>query len=321
MVVRSAPPVPLPELPVPATGDILARRCFRAMNTSIEITLADWRCGHLLDRAETVFHQVEDRFSRFRADSELSRFNNRSAIEFEASPAFIALLSRALEFHRLTDGMFDPAILPVLEAAGYDRSFELIDHAERGEAISHTDASSIGDVHIDDTGGTVAAPKGLRLDFGGIGKGYAVDLAARVLAPARHFMINAGGDIVASGDGPTREGWDVGVADPRDTSKNIEVVRVRDAAIATSSVAKRRWRRDGKWNTHIIDPRTRVSLESGVVTATVIAPTATEADVFAKTALLLGVDDGCAWVEQHAASALFVEAARGVVRTPSWPLA
>ena len=304
----------LRERPALPAGDLLARRCFRAMNTNVAITLADWRYGHLLDRAERVFHEVEARFSRFREDSEISRFNRRDEDVFHASAAFMRLLAIALEFHERTNGVFEPAILPALEAAGYDRSFEMVADDDSARVVHRANVATIGDARIDRAACCVRGPADLRLDFGGIGKGYAVDLAAGVLSPARHFMINAGGDILASGRGPEGDGWDVGIADPADESQNVEIVRLRDAAIATSSIAKRRWRRGGRWQSHIIDPHTGEPVDNGLVAATAIAESATEADVFAKTALLLGPG-------ARSEPALFIDVDGRVIRSAAWEAA
>lgn len=300
-------------------GGLVGRRRFRAMNTDIEIVAVDWRQSALLASAAQIFVDIEARFSRFRADSELSAFNDRAGEEVSISPQLLQIIERARYFNRLTGGVFDPAILPDLEAAGYDRSFELVAPTAAAPAARpvarHT---SFADVRIDRQQRTLTAPRDVRIDLGGIGKGHAVDAAAHTLTPARDFMINAGGDIFASGNA-SDGGWPVAVADPADEQRDLDVVILRDEAIATSTTARRRWQRGDAWHTHIIDPRTRLSVENNVVSVSVIAPTATEADVFAKTALLMGAGDGSRFLEKRNTSGLFVLSDGAVHRTAGWP--
>ena len=302
-------------------GGIVGERKFRAMNTAVRIIAVDWRQTAMLADAECVFHDVEARFSRFRDDSELTAFNTRVDDCVGISSQMLQLLDLAIFFHGRTNGMFDPAVLPALEAAGYDRSFERVSRESmetRAPQSVQQHVMSIAQVQLDRRNGTVTAPAGLRIDFGGIGKGYAVDVASQRLSATHDFLVDAGGDIFASGNGPGGDGWPIGVADPA-SGADIDVVVLRDQAIATSTTAARRWKRGDTWHSHIIDPRTGQSTGSAVVSASVIAGTATEADVYAKCALMLGPGDGSRFLEAQRARGLFVLDDGSVMRTAGWP--
>jgi thiamine biosynthesis lipoprotein len=316
----SRPRDDLQSLPV-QWGGIVGERRFRAMNTDIRIVAVDWRRAEVLGDAEDVFHEVEARFSRFQPDSELSAFNTRSEARIKVSTRMMQLVDLALYFSKRTHGMFEPAVLPALEAAGYDRSFERVIRDDP-DAPAARDAGacgfSIAQVRLDRRDGTLTAPIGLRIDFGGIGKGYAVDIASERLSGTRDFLIDAGGDIFASGNGPDGNSWRIGIADPANDA-DLDIVVLRDQAIATSTTAKRRWKRGGRWHSHIIDPRTGASTGSEVVSASVIAETATEADVYAKCALMLGPDEGRRFLETNGAQGLLVLDNGSVVRTAGWP--
>ncbi len=290
------------------------------MNTDIEVIAIDWRQSALLTAAEQVFHDMEARFSRFRPDSELTQFNTAAGSEVTVSPQLLQLLDLATYYNRETGRIFEPAILPQLEAAGYDRSFEYVprcgDATPRQAPPGHT---SIADLRIDYKRRTIVAPLETRVDLGGIGKGCAVDAAAATLAPARDFLVNAGGDIFAAGNGPDGIGWPVAVSDPEDDDRDLDLVILYDQAIATSTTARRRWQRGHIWQSHIIDPRTGRSTRNNVVSVSVIAATATEADVFAKTALILGVEDGSRFLEKHHTRGLFVLSDGAIHRTVRWP--
>jgi len=306
--------------PAVSPADLLGCHAFSAMNTRILLFSRAWESGELLCEAEQVFHGVEERFSRFRPSSELSHLNAMSGRSVTVSLEMFDLLHLCRRFHLLSGGLFDPAILPALESAGYDRSFELVAADTRaGPRNPPTGSGSIADLALDRGQMTVQAPPAVRLDLGGIGKGYAVNRAARALAPLGDFLVDAGGDIFASGHGPDGDGWVVAVANPLNEDENLDVVRLRGEALATSTVARRRWQRDGRWLHHLIDPRTGEPALSDSLSVSVIAPSAVEADVFAKVALLLGSEEGKRFIDAQGAHALFVGSDGSCQATTGWP--
>jgi thiamine biosynthesis lipoprotein len=288
------------------------------MNTDVLVLAHAGERAELLDAASSAFHEIEARFSRFRPESELSRFNARASDSVSVSQQMQRLIELSQFFHRRTGGLFEPAVLPQLEDAGYDRSFELVARDDMEMSTRVIERSSIASVRIDGDNGECVAPAGLRIDFGGIGKGFAVDTASRRLAPARDFLVDAGGDVFASGDAPGGDGWRVGVWDPFG-GPDIDVVTLHDQAIATSTTLKRRWRRGERWLHHIIDPRTGAPARSPIVSASVIAATTTEADVYAKCALMLDADAAREFIEEQGAEGLFVLEDGSVALTAGWP--
>ena len=297
---------------------VLAQHAFRAMNTDVRLFSMDAGARPRLLEVERQFAAFEARFSRFRPDSELSRLNGRASDDVEVSAEMRDIARAAMALHRRTGGVFDPAVLPALERAGYDRSFEQV----RPEGAAAPGASvpgvTFGDVELSADGRRMRLPRGMRLDFGGIGKGYAVDAAAKALDGVGSFLIDAGGDIIARGAGPDGDGWVVAVADPAG-GDDMDVVRLRNAALATSTTARRRWRRGGRTMHHLVDPATGAPAASGLLSVSVIARSATEADVFAKTALILGDERAQAFLAREGAEALLVRDGGSLVVTPGWP--
>ncbi len=290
------------------------------MNTNVQLFVKDGYRTHLLIQAEEVFHAVEARFSRFLPESELSVLNAASGSRVAVSEEMFALLSRAAELNRITQSVFDPAVLPQLEAAGYDRSFEQVPPESPDSVATRTLARhSIAELQFNACDRTVTAPPGLRMDLGGIGKGYAVDQAAAVLAPAGDFLIDAGGDIFASGCGPDASGWIVSVTDPQRPMWDAAVLCLANVALATSTTAVRRWQRAGRWQNHLIDPRTGSPAASGVASVSVIATSTVEAEVFAKTALILGLDAGPSFLHAHGSPGLFLKDSGEHHPTHDWP--
>jgi thiamine biosynthesis lipoprotein len=145
------------------------------------------------------------------------------------------------------------------------------------------------------------------LDLGGIAKGWTVDLAVSRLSAFENFAIDAGGDLYASGYQADGTVWTAGVENPFDVEQDIAVLAVRNRAVATSTVARRHWHRQGRLRHHLIDPRTGQPSTSGVLAATVMADTVARAEVLAKVALLLGPEQGLQFLaEQKDASGLLV---------------
>jgi thiamine biosynthesis lipoprotein len=127
------------------------------------------------------------------------------------------------------------------------------------------------------------------IDLGGIGKGWTVDAAARLLRDdVSAFLINAGGDLAVAGDGPTGDGWTVAVEDPRDPTLTLAVLRLRDLHCATSSTGRRRWMNDGRERHHLIDPRTGEPAAGGIASVTVVSESTVRAETWSKALLIAG---------------------------------
>lgn len=272
---------------------------FPAMGGTVEIQLVG---GSARDakRLEALFADHERTMSRFLTDSELSALNRSAPAPFEASALLFDAASEALGWACVTDGVFDPTVIDVLEASGYDRPFEQI---AGGGAVAtaerpRTERGRWRAVELDADRNAITLPADTRIDLGGIGKGYTVDRAIGVLGPGANAMVNASGDLYAAGDGPDGDGWYVGVQDPFALDQDIAVLNVNDCGVATSGSIKRRWTAGDMRYHHLIDPREGRSATSDLVTVTVVAPTATQADVLAKMAFLLGAREGLRAIER-----------------------
>lgn len=298
-----------------------AKQSFRAFNTDVAITLADWRDSGRLARVEAFFHDFELRFSRFFAASELSRFNRRQEPTAGVSPEMLALLVECIRLHRRSDGIFNPLVIEALEAAGYDTSFDHVEQRGTWQRSAAAKPPSLACLRLDVVQGQAELPLGLRLDFGGIGKGYAVDAAASLLDGAGGVLVDAGGDMYASGVGPDGAPWRIEVCDPNDPESSIDAVTISDRAIATSWTTRRRWRVSDGMAHHLIDPRSGLPAESGVIGSTVIAALAVEADVYAKCALILGPEAGLTFLQDRDCEGLLVLKDGTQRRTPGWPSA
>ena len=208
----------------------------------------------------------------------------------------------------MTGGLFDPAVLAAVESAGYDRSFEQLKATATTRAPSRATRPSPGCDGIEVDGDTVRVPAGVRLDLGGIGKGYAADQVAYELrqAGASGACVNLGGDVRVSGPCDGGTGWVIGVNDPFDDAANLTTVTLDEGAVATSSRLRRRWRRGREELHHLIDPRTGEPAQTSLVAVTVVAAQAHWAEILAKSALIAGSVAGRQLLEANGLSALLI---------------
>lgn len=277
------------------------------MGGEVEIVLAGAPAGDGLARVEALFAAYEQAMSRFLPDSDLSALNRSDGRAYAASPVLFDAVNEAVGWACVTDGIFDPTMIDALEAAGYDRSFdELRGGVATTQAPVRPARGRWRGIGFDHERERITLPPGVRIDLGGIGKGYTVDRAWPLLGARPNALVNAAGDLYAAGAGPDGDGWYVGVADPHVPSADIALLRVRDRGVATSGVTKRHWGGGDARYHHLIDPRRGTSADSDLVSVTVVARTATEADVLAKTALLLGQQAGARFIDRFGAAWLAV---------------
>lgn len=279
----------------------MERHAFRAMGTQVEAFL-DVPPGPeallALASVEAEFERLEALLSRFRPDSELSRLNAEGRVE--AGEDLLAVVRLALAARERTGGRFDPSLHDALVAAGYDRSFDALEHS--GPVVPPSGPLR-GGGRAWVRGRRLELEPGARLDLGGIGKGYAVDRTVERLAALGPCLVNAGGDLAVSGV-PAGGLWPVAAELP----SGSVTLGLAQGALATSGSDRRRWRVGDQERHHLIDPRTGRPSESDLLTVTVAAQKAVEAEVWAKALFLAGTDAAAAEAEARGIPALLVSA-------------
>ena len=145
----------------------------------------------------------------------------------------------------------------------------------------------------------------MELDFGGIAKGWAAEQAVQRLKHHGSALMNCGGDIFMSGPLLNGNPWEIGIHRPFDRSSGYigRMYFHQSCGVATSATDRRRWMQGEMMRHHIIDPNTGQSADSDVVSATIVAPTAIEAETAAKSVLIRGSEEGLAWLESNPALA------------------
>jgi FAD:protein FMN transferase len=260
---------------------MVERRVFEALGGECEIYAVGLSAARLA-AAESWVHDKHDRLTRFSPASELSRFNDSSGAWTDVSPLLESLLRECLRAHDLSGGLVNAAVLPALLAAGYARTF-----SEGPTTVTASVVPPALPEVLEVRAGQARLRQGASIDLGGIAKGWLADRLAADLGP--NSLVNLCGDLFARGGGETGDGWPVGGLGP-------ETVLLLDMGAATSGTRKRSWAPDLH---HLIDPRTGLPARTDLVEASVIARTGADAEILAKTALLLGAAKAEVYLAAH----------------------
>ncbi|MBZ0291091.1 MAG: FAD:protein FMN transferase [Anaerolineae bacterium] len=274
---------------------------FRAMGCQVEIKLdTDLKVDALLSQMPAQFEALEDCLSRFRPQSELMQFNALAGEWVSLSDVLFGNIHQAKHMARLTNGLFNPLVLPALVASGYNQSFEQLGPASSNPPMIVADWRVI---ELNVRTMQVRIPVGSAIDLGGIAKGWSAQYIANQLAEYGPCLVNIGGDIVTRAAPAGLPGWRIDVADP-DSTGDLTTLWLRDVAIVTSGVDFRRWTTvEGQSRHHIIDPLTGEPAQTDVRTVTIIHPHPPTAEAYAKAVLLKGSEAGLRWLDTrwHAA--------------------
>jgi thiamine biosynthesis lipoprotein len=258
----------------------------------------------LVAAASAQLQQLEQRWSRFLPDSEISVLNRANGAPVIMSPDTFAVVATAVDGCSQTNGLFDPTVYDAMIAIGYDNSFETL--ADRPAIVDpatthYQPTPGVADILLDPALHAVTLPPGVRLDLGGIGKGTAADLVAAMLIArgARGAAVSVGGDIRVVGESPTRSGWNFSGPAIRAMLPTID-----DGGICTSTTTQRRWQHGPAEAHHLIDPRTGRPSKNRLESVTILAATAQQAEVLTKAAMVAG-DDAPALIEAFGVRAAF----------------
>jgi thiamine biosynthesis lipoprotein len=242
--------------------------------------------------------RLERLLSTWRPDSELSHVNAEAALQpVRVSPETLELVVRSMEMSQLTDGGFNIAVGPAMEAWSFTERQRVPSDEELQQLKPLVDWTNI---QINNEAQTIFLPhKGMRVDIGGIGKGYAADRAVEEMkrAGAQSGVVALSGDIKTFGVLPERDGFPVGIKHPREEETLIAVIDLKDEAISTAGDYERFFERDGVRYHHILDPQT-LRPARGCQSVTVIAKEGAVADGLDTGIFVLGPTRGMELVER-----------------------
>lgn len=238
-------------------------------------------------------------------DTEFSMFNPHSTVSLinqgkqpKLSDSFLEVLDMAQQVYKESNGAFDITVAPLVNAWGFGFKNQQLPNARQVDSLRQL----VGMEHVALVGtkGSQSVRlmrPGMMLDFSAIAKGYGTDRIARMLAAhgVDNFMVEIGGEVYARGNSEKRLPWKIGVSKPVDDPTNDDqeletVLNVTNQAMATSGNYRNFYYKGGRKYAHTIDPKTGRPVQHSLLSATVLAPTCMEADAFATSFMVMGLE-------------------------------
>jgi len=295
----------------------MRREEFRAMGTTISLLLPDFQAALGVQIVRTLFTEWEQALSRFLPESELSQLNQRAGIPTAVSDLLYHVLATALTAAQATRGLYDPAMLDQLIQLGYDRSFDDLPAVRSAFLFPGEPGGGWRGIRVNPLSRRVTLPVGIKLDFGGIAKGMAVDAALENLrlSGVHTALVNAGGDLAVLGLPPAAEHWQLAVPG----RERFWTIPLRQGAVATSGIAHRHWWQGQTLRHHLLDPRTGLPAQGDLWSVTVVADRCEQAEVAAKVAFILGSKPGADFLQKHRIAGLLVREDGTWETVEPWP--
>ena len=292
--------LPVLGLAAPTADVIRAEGSIDAMGTAFTIAAYGGDRGRLesaIAQALEEARRLDHLLSNYRLDSEWSEVNRLAAGQpVPVSKELFQLLAACVEYSRQSEGAFDISVGPLMKVWGFYKGSGHLPH--RAEVRGALGDVGYRNILLDPKNQTVRfARKGVELDPGGIGKGYAVDRMAELLREngIHSALVSGGGSsIYAIGTPPGEKGWRVEIKNPKDPSKSAAVLFLKDESMSTSGNYEKFFYAEGKLYSHIMDPRTGFPAE-GMLSTSVIAPRTIDTEAWTKPYYILGPK----WAAKH----------------------
>lgn len=271
-------------------------------------------CGNRRQHAITMLLEAqEQRFSHYREDSEISRFNRHAATGwFPVSAEFAELAVLAREISALSNGAFDITVAPAVNKWGFGPARTSI--ANPGDTPDETDLANIRqdigyrNLRIRQVPPALGKNRPtLTVDMSAIAKGHAVDQVACLLEQNGHdnYLVEIGGELRTAGNRPDGKSWRIGLESAQAGTPVEIIVTPGNNAVATSGDYRNYFERDGKRYSHMLDPASSRPVDNGLTAVSVIAPGAAQADALATALLVAGAERGMQLATENDIAALF----------------
>jgi thiamine biosynthesis lipoprotein len=279
------------------------KKTLKLMGCPFELTVVaenpDWADG-MIEVGVSEIRRIERLLTTFNDESETAYINAHAGLmPVTVSAEVFHLIDRALRISALTQGAFDITYGSIDKSLwNFDLTMKTLpDPASAKKLVRLIDYRKI---EMDPSEKTVfLKEKGMRIGFGGIGKGYAAEQAKAVMRAngVENGVVNASGDLTAWGHQPDGRPWSVGIVDPNDTARVFSWLNVTDMAIATSGNYEKYIMIDGRRYSHTINPKTGLPV-SGIKSVTILCPNAEIADAMATPVMIMGVAAGLDMIDQ-----------------------
>ena len=258
-----------------------------ALDTAITLKVYGNKRNAVLKKLENRISELDNLLSTGKADSEVSRLNDTGkAVLSETS---ISLVKKSLELNKQTGGLFDITIYPLMELWGFPtKNYRIPSDKEIRAILKNVGSDKI--IFNENTGEISFKNKGMKIDFGGIGKGYITDELVKILKDEKveSAIINLGGNVYGFNKKPDGSLWNVAIRDPDEPDDYMAVIKLEDSAVITSGGYERYFEENGIRYHHIIDPRTGKPSESNLKSVSIVSKDGTLADTLSTSLFIMG---------------------------------
>ena len=279
------------------------KREMKLMGNRFEITvvgaIADW-ANQQIDAAVTEIRRIEELLSTFKETSETNRINQQAGIRpVKVSDEVLDLIARSLKISAITQGAFDISYGSIDQRLwNFDQTMTSLPDWQTAKRMVRL--INYRNIELDYANQTVfLKEQGMRIGFGGIGKGYAAEMAKVLLKKngVESGIVNASGDLAVWGKQPDGNPWTIGIVHPDSASQPFSYLELADGAVATSGNYEKFVVIDGKKYSHTIDPKTGLPVR-GIKSVTIVSPNAELCDALATPVTILGTTLGIDLVNQ-----------------------
>ncbi|MCL2720832.1 MAG: FAD:protein FMN transferase [Treponema sp.] len=291
-----------------------------AFGTACTITLYEHGSTGIYNEIFSKIHQIDNLMSINILSSDVSRINNNAGIEpVQVHEETFKVIERAVYYAGLSDGAFDPTVGPLVNLWGIGKGNRNI--PSQNEIDKTLTLINWSNIELDPkTNSVFLTQSGMSLDLGAIAKGYAADAAAQIIKEAgiKRALINLGGDVYVLGEKPDKIPWKIGIQHPYE-ERNVTIGYVqlqKDKALVTSGVYERFFIRNEIRYHHIFNPSNGYPADNNLLSVTIIAQTAMNADALSTAVFVLGYEKGMELIKNIPdAEAMFVFKDRSIRTT------
>ena len=292
-------------MPVSDTSILLTefRKTERLMGNSFEITVVgedEFWAHEKIDLAFAEIRRIERLLTTFDDNSQTNQINRQAGISpVKVDKEVFDLIERSLRISAVTDGAFDITYGSVDKRLwNFDKTMTALPDSNTAKSMVRLINYRNVILHKDDCS-VMLKEKGMRIGFGGIGKGYAAEMAKALLKKegVHSGIVNASGDLTAWGYQPNGEPWTIGIANPDNATLPFSYMNITDMAVATSGNYEKFIIINGSKYSHTINPKTGLPV-TGIKSVTIISPNAEIADAMATPVTIMGVKAGLNLINQ-----------------------
>lgn len=276
--------------------------------TTYEIIVADDEANFTNDEIDSVLAQFDASLSTYIPTSKISQLNASEASVnlIDQSGFFKNCYQKSQEIFQATDGAFDPSVFPLVKGWGFMDNIESpLSQAQVDSLLADIGFDKHHTVSFDgDEIQLVKTNPGFQLDFNAIAQGYSVEVLGDFLKKRgqTNYYIEIGGELLLRGKNASGTKWNIGIDIPaeKSTTHSIEnIISISNEAVATSGSYRKFYEKDGQRYAHFLDPKTGYPVQHTLLSATVIAPTCTDADAYATAFMVMGAEKTLNFVKNH----------------------